>query len=94
MYTDAGIHCSVFTAVPEDQYKKERIYVICGDYSATVNLVTRKDVCPLPTVPKMMTILNGGTSFSGLRLAEAYQELTLDEEIAEVLTLTTPKGLH
>uniref|UniRef100_A0A5S6QMM6 RNA-directed DNA polymerase n=1 Tax=Trichuris muris TaxID=70415 RepID=A0A5S6QMM6_TRIMR len=67
---------------------------ICGDYSATANLVTRKDVYPLPTVPEMMTTLTGGAWFSKLDLAEAYQQLTLDEETAEVLTLTTPKGLR
>ncbi|KHJ39792.1 reverse transcriptase, partial [Trichuris suis] len=67
---------------------------VCGDYSATVNLVTRKDVYPLPTVPEMMATLSGGAWFSKLDLAEAYQQLTLDEETAEVLTLTTPKGLR
>uniref|UniRef100_A0A5S6QMV4 RNA-directed DNA polymerase n=1 Tax=Trichuris muris TaxID=70415 RepID=A0A5S6QMV4_TRIMR len=64
---------------------------ICGDYSATVNLFTRKDVYPLPTVPEMLTVLTGGAWFSKLDLAEACQQLTLDEESAEVLT---PVGLR
>uniref|UniRef100_A0A5S6QPV6 Reverse transcriptase domain-containing protein n=1 Tax=Trichuris muris TaxID=70415 RepID=A0A5S6QPV6_TRIMR len=42
----------------------------------------------------MMATLSGGAWFSKLDLAEAYQQLTLDEETAEVLTLTTPKGLR
>ncbi|KHJ39882.1 hypothetical protein D918_10081 [Trichuris suis] len=36
---------------------------ICGDYSATVNLVTRKDVYPIPTVAEVMTVLAGGHGF-------------------------------
>ncbi|KHJ40348.1 hypothetical protein D918_09592 [Trichuris suis] len=43
---------------------------LCGDYSATVNLVSRKDVYPLPTVPEMMTTLSGGAWFSKLDLME------------------------
>ncbi|KFD51889.1 hypothetical protein M513_07218 [Trichuris suis] len=67
---------------------------ICGDYSATVNLVTRKDVYPIPTGPEMFSILSGGAWFSKLDLSEAYQQLTLDEKSAEILTLNTPKGLR
>ncbi|KHJ42487.1 hypothetical protein D918_07409 [Trichuris suis] len=42
----------------------------------------------------MMTVLAWGAWFSKPDLAEAYQQLTLDEESADVLTLNTPKGLR
>uniref|UniRef100_A0A5S6R676 RNA-directed DNA polymerase n=1 Tax=Trichuris muris TaxID=70415 RepID=A0A5S6R676_TRIMR len=42
----------------------------------------------------MFSILSGGAWFSKLDLSEAYQQLTLNEESAEVLMLNTPKGLR
>ncbi|KFD60664.1 hypothetical protein M514_27173 [Trichuris suis] len=74
--------------------KKDGEIRICGDYSASVNPVTRKDVYPIPTVREMLNVLSGGQWFSKLDLAEAYQQLTLDEESAELLTVTRPRGLR
>uniref|UniRef100_A0A5S6QBH7 CCHC-type domain-containing protein n=1 Tax=Trichuris muris TaxID=70415 RepID=A0A5S6QBH7_TRIMR len=66
---------------------------ICGDYRSTVNLATKKDSYPLSTVTELLATLAGGVLFSKLDLSQAYQQLKVDEQTAELLTLNTPKGL-
>ncbi|KFD58262.1 hypothetical protein M513_01025 [Trichuris suis] len=66
---------------------------VCGDYRSTVNSATKKDTYPLPTVTELLTALAGGVLFSKLDLAQAYQQLKVDDQTAELLTLNTPKGL-
>ncbi|KHJ44154.1 reverse transcriptase [Trichuris suis] len=66
---------------------------VCGDYRATVNASTKKDTYPLPTVTELMAALAGGVLFTKLDLTQAYQQLRVDDETAELLTLNTPKGL-
>uniref|UniRef100_A0A5S6QFP3 Reverse transcriptase domain-containing protein n=1 Tax=Trichuris muris TaxID=70415 RepID=A0A5S6QFP3_TRIMR len=66
---------------------------ICGDYSSTVNLATKKDSYPLPTMTELLATLAGGVLFSKLDLSQAYQQFKVDKPTAGLLTLNTPKGL-
>jgi transposase InsO family protein len=66
---------------------------LCGDYSGTVNRATIKNSYPLPTVPEVMSSIAGGVLFSRLDLAQAYQQLRLDDAAADLLTWMTPRGL-
>uniref|UniRef100_A0A5S6QL73 RNA-directed DNA polymerase n=1 Tax=Trichuris muris TaxID=70415 RepID=A0A5S6QL73_TRIMR len=66
---------------------------ICGDYRSTVNSATKKDTYPLPTVAELLSTISGGVLFSKLDLAQAYQQLKVNDETAQLLTVNTPKGL-
>lgn len=51
------------------------------------------DTYPLPLVQDILASLVNGQSFSKLELAQAYQQLTLDEESCKYTTINTHKGL-
>ncbi|KRZ71620.1 Transposon Tf2-11 polyprotein [Trichinella papuae] len=73
--------------------KKNGDLRICGDYRCTVNLATKNQSYPLPTISEVLSSLAGGIMFSKLDLAQAYQQLQVDEITEELLTLNTPRGL-
>lgn len=66
---------------------------ICGDYRATVNAAIDVDTYPLPTSVEAFVKLSGGRVFSKLDLKQAYTQLKVDNNTAELLTLNTPLGL-
>ena len=66
---------------------------ICGDYSVTVNSVSRLDSYPLPRINDLFTAMSGGKCFTKLDLSHAYQQLLLDEESKKYTTINTLKGL-
>lgn len=66
---------------------------ICGDYRATVNVAIDVDRYPLPTSAEAFVKLSGGHIFSKLDLKQAYTQLKVDSDTAELLTLNTPLGL-
>ena len=74
--------------------KKDGSVRICGDYKVTVNQVSKNDTYPLPRIEDIFASLSGGTSFSKLDLAHAYQQITLDEESRKYVTVNTHKGLY
>ncbi len=66
---------------------------ICGDYSVTVNAVSKLDSYPLPRVDDLFTAMSGGKLFTKLDLSHAYQQLPLAEESKKYTTINTTKGL-
>ncbi|KAM7281410.1 uncharacterized protein ISCGN_005791, partial [Ixodes scapularis] len=73
--------------------KKDGTVRICGDYKSTVNPVVRWESYPLPTPEELFAKLAGCARFSKLDLDQAYLQLTVDSETAELLTITTHRGL-
>lgn len=73
--------------------KKDKSIRICGDYRSTVNSVMKSNAYPLPTSSEVMEAVSTGKFFSKLDLQQAYQQLVVDDNSAEVLTLNTHKGL-
>ena len=67
---------------------------LCRDYKVTVNQATNTESYPLPTIEDLLASLSGGTAFSKLDLAHAYQQVVLDEESKAVVTINTHKGLY
>ena len=67
---------------------------ICGDYKITINRAAKPDVYPLPRVEDLFATLSGGKSFTKLDLAEAYQQIPLEETSKEYVTINTHKGLY
>ena len=66
---------------------------ICGDYKVSVNLVLDVDQYPLPNIEDIFATLSGGVYFSKLDLSNAYQQLELEEDAKDLLTINTHKGL-
>nr|XP_050035646.1 uncharacterized protein K02A2.6-like [Dermacentor andersoni] len=73
--------------------KKDGSIRICGDYKSTVNRVAQWETYPLPTPEQLFARLAGCSKFSRLDLGQAYQQKTVDEETADLLTVTTHRGL-
>lgn len=74
--------------------QKEGGLSLYGDYRGTVNATTETLCYPLPTATEVFATLRGGTVLSILDLYQAYQQLPVNENIAEVLTVNTLKGLY
>ena len=61
---------------------------ICGDYKVTVNAVSKLEEYPLPRVKDLFAALSGGKVFSKLDLSHAYQQIVLEEDTKNLLSLT------
>ncbi len=66
---------------------------ICGDYKVSVKPVLDVDQYPLPNIEDIFATLSGGVYFSKLDLSNAYQQLELEEDAKNALTINTHKGL-
>ena len=66
---------------------------VCGDYKLTVNKVSKLDGYPIPKLDDMNTKLVGGQTFTELDLSHAYEQMLVDENSKEFLTINTRKGL-
>ena len=66
---------------------------ICGDFSVTVNPVSKLDKYPIPKVNDLFAKLGKGKLFSKLDLSHAYQQLPLDTESKKYVVINTHKGL-
>ena len=66
---------------------------ICGDFSVTINPVSKLDRYPIPRVEDLFARLSGGTHFSKLDLSHAYQQLPLDEDSRRYVVINTHRGL-
>ena len=72
--------------------KKDGTFCICGDFKITVNPAL--DQHPIPKPEDIFASLSGGQCFSTLDLTQAYQQLVLDEESQELVTINTHLGLY
>ncbi|KAK3920884.1 hypothetical protein KUF71_010121 [Frankliniella fusca] len=66
---------------------------LCGDYRLTVNKALQPDPYPVTTVDEAFAQLAGSSCFTKLDLAMAYAQLPVTPETADLLTVTTSKGL-
>ena len=73
--------------------KRDGSVRVCGDYKLTVNQVAKTEVYPLPKIEDMFASLAGGKTFSKLDMLHAYQQVPLDEESQQYVTVNTHKGL-
>ena len=69
---------------------------MCGDYQA-INERIEDDLYKSPNIQDMFAMLSQGgavpDAFSVIDLASAFNQLFLDEESSELLTINTRKGL-
>ena len=75
-------------------HKKDGTIRVCGDYKVTINPDLLVDQYPLPKPTDLMACLTGGVCFTKLDLTSAYQQMELDEESRELVTITTQQGLY
>ncbi|CAH8288100.1 unnamed protein product [Schistosoma rodhaini] len=66
---------------------------ICADFSTGLNAALQQHHYPLPIPDDLFTILNGGTYFAKLDLADAYLQIPVARESRELLTINTHRGL-
>ena len=66
---------------------------ICGDYKLTANKASRLEQYPLPKVEDLFSTLAGDITFTKLDMSLAYQQLVLDDDSKEIVTINTHKGL-
>ena len=66
---------------------------ICGDYKVTINPALDVPEYPMSTAEELFAQLTGGQSFSKLDLSSAYQQVLLDEESRQYVTINTHLGL-
>ena len=66
---------------------------VCGDDKVTVYSVLEVDQHPLPNPEELFVELSGGGKFSELDLSRAYQQIILDEDCREYVTINTHNGL-
>lgn len=67
---------------------------ICGDYSTGLNANLQDHEYPIPTPEDIFASLSGCKWFSQVDLSDAYMQIPVDQQSAELLTLSTIKGLY
>ncbi len=74
--------------------KPDKSIRICGDYKVTVNSALEVDQHPLPNPEQLFIELREGEKFTKLDLSRAYQQILLDENSREYVTINTHKGSY
>ena len=65
---------------------------LCGDYKVTINPVLNVDKYPVPKAEDLFATLAGGKKFSKLDLSHAYQQVLLESDSRQFVTINTHKG--
>ena len=66
---------------------------VCGDYSVTVNPQLEVIRQPIPMPEDLFCRLGGGHCYSKVDLADAYNQIVLDDESQRKLALSTHRGV-
>lgn len=74
--------------------KKDGRVRLCGDYKVTLNQVLNVEQYPLPKPEDLFATLAGGDKFTVLDLTQAYQQLLLDVDSRQYVTVNTHRGLY
>ena len=73
--------------------KKNGSLRLCADYKHTINPAIQPDPYKSPSVDEVICALGGGKFYAEIDLAEAYTQIPVDDETAQLLTVNTIKGL-
>lgn len=74
--------------------KRDGTFRLCGDFKVSLNLVLEIDQHPIPKPEVIFASLSGGQLFTTLHLSQVYQQLMLNEESKEMVTVITHLGLY
>ena len=86
------VECSDWATPIVPVLKPDGSVRICGDYKVTINPCLEVPEYPMPTAEERFTRLNCGEKFSKLDLSSAYQQVILDEESRQYVTINTHMG--
>ena len=75
-------------------FKPHKSIKVCGDFRVTVNSALEEDQHPLPNPEELFVSLSCGEKFTKLDLSRAYQQILLDDNSREYVTISTHKGLY
>ena len=67
---------------------------ICGDNKVTLNPYLQVPQHPIPRAEECFHAVNGGKKFTKLDLAQAYNQIMLDEASKQLTTINTHCGLY
>lgn len=67
---------------------------ICGDYKVTINKSIVPEHHPIPHIEQILASMHDARFFAKFDIREAYLHIPTNEETADLLTITTPKGLY
>ena len=73
---------------------KDGSLCICGDFKVSVNQVLLDNPYLLPDMEDIFATLGSGTVFSKIDLSNAYQQMELNTNSQQYLTVNTHKGLY
>lgn len=74
--------------------KSGRSVRLHGDYKVTVNKVSHLDAYSIVKIEEVHNKLTGGKTFTELDLSYAYEQMVLDDQSKELLTINTHRGLY
>lgn len=66
---------------------------LCGDYKLTINQASPLEQYPIPRVEDLFTTLSGGLSSSKLDMSHADQQIVMDENSKQYLTINNHKEM-
>ena len=66
---------------------------ICGDYKLTINCAAKLDGYPLSRMEDLFARLTGGKKFTKLDIVHACQQVLLDKESRNSVSINTHTGL-
>ncbi|XP_054737893.1 uncharacterized protein K02A2.6-like [Anastrepha obliqua] len=72
--------------------KKDGSIRICGDYKSTLNKAIKPHCHQIPAVSTLLASIEGGSIYAKIDLAQAYQQLVVDERSSLLQTVSTHKG--
>ena len=67
---------------------------VCGNYKDTLNMCLEVPQYPLPRGEKCFHAMNGGKHFTKIDLAQAHNQVTLEEESRNFTTINTHINGH
>lgn len=67
---------------------------ICGDYKVTVNKCLVPEQYPIPSIEEILASMANAKYFAKFDIREAYLHVLTNKQTADLLTVTTPKGLY
>ncbi|KAL0818948.1 hypothetical protein ABMA28_008247 [Loxostege sticticalis] len=66
---------------------------LCADYKVTLNRALLVDKFPVPKIEDLFSKISGSRYFSKLDLAQAYNQIILDNESTKLTVINTHRGL-
>ena len=88
------VDCSYWATPVVPVMKPDGSVRTCGDYKVMLNPCLQVPQHPIPRAEECFHAVNGGKKFTKLNLAQAYNQIMLDEASKQLTTINTHGGLY